>query len=80
MTLTLEQRKGYALELLNNPLLGDTLEEMERDVLAVWRGTEKKDTDAREQAWMEVQAIQTLRSAIESVLARAAEAENETEE
>lgn len=80
MTLTLEQRKAYALELKKNPLLGDILEGMEHDVLTRWRGTSKQDTDAREQAWDEVQAIQTLRSAIESTLQRAAEAENETEE
>lgn len=80
MTLTLEQRKAYALDLLNNPLLGDILEGMERDVLKHWRSTKKQDTDAREQAWDDIQAIQTLRSAIESVLQRALEAENATEE
>lgn len=80
MTLTLEQTKGYALELQNNPLLGDTLADMEKTVLALWRGTKPKDTDAREQAWNEFQAIQKLRSAIESALQRALEAENETED
>lgn len=80
MTLTLEQRKAYALELTTNPLLGDILEDMESSVMTRWRGTAKQDTDAREQAWDDLQAIHRLRSAIESVLQRALEAENETED
>ena len=78
MDFSLEQRKAYALDLLNNPLLGDILEGMERDVLAGWRAAQ--NTDAREQAWYDTRAIQKLRSAIESALVKAQEAENETPE
>lgn len=80
MALTLEQRKAYALDLKNNPLLGDILEEMAQDVLSRWRGTKENDVAAREQAWVKARAIEEVASRIESVLSRALEAESETEE
>jgi hypothetical protein len=82
MTLTLEQRRAYALDLINNPLLGDILEEMKSDVFKGWKRPDG-DTAAREQAWTKYRAIEGLISAIESALRKANEAlgvENEDED
>lgn len=79
VALTEEQRRAYALDLLNNPVLGDTLESMKADAFSAWKNTNTKDTEAREQAWWKYRAIEALESGIESVLAEA-NAENEPED
>lgn len=78
MTLTIEQRKAYALAALNNPVLGDIFTDMERATIAKWRGTDRANTAAREQAWAELKALELVKAGIESALAKANEAENET--
>lgn len=72
--LTLEQRRAFALELLNNPVLGDIFAAQERSILAMWKGTRSEDTAKREQAWNDFRALQNVRAAIESELSRADEA------
>lgn len=82
MALTLEQRRAYALDALNNPVLGDIFVEQERSILARWEHTKADQTAAREQAWNELQALKRVRAGIESALNRADEAiqaENEAE-
>lgn len=78
MTLTLEQRKAYALAALNNPVLGDIFEDMERSTISKWKGTTRENAAAREQAWAELKALEAVKAGIESALAKAMEAENET--
>lgn len=80
MPLTTEQRRAYALELINNPLWPEVIEDMKQDALNLWKRTTAADVQAREQAWQKFQAIEGVQHGIESALRRADEALAETTE
>jgi hypothetical protein len=83
MQLTAEQRRAYALDLLNNPLLGEILEGMKSDTMTHWAGTSAKDVETREYLWNKFQGLVNVTAGIESAIAEAdeaIEAEKATEE
>src|SRR3546814_3489897 len=76
----LEQRRAYALELINNPLWPEVIEDMKQDAMNLWKRTTAADVQAREQAWQKFQAIEGVQNGIESALRRADAALAETTE
>src|SRR3546814_11597299 len=60
MPLTIEQRRAYALELINNPLWPEVIEDMKQDAMNLWKRTTAADVQAREQAWQKFQAIEEI--------------------
>lgn len=72
MTLTLEQRRAYALEALNNPVLTETFDDLEAEIVSAWKAAQ--NTEAREEAWHKLRAAQNVRKRIESALNKADEA------
>lgn len=67
-----DKRRAFALQLLNNPLLGDVLEGMKTSVFNQWRSAQ--DTETRERLWFKYNSIEGTQKAIESELSKADEA------
>lgn len=64
--MTPEQRASHARDMLNNPLLSEIFERMERDATEVCIYAETDEKRAR--AAMNVQAIRSFRSDCEAML------------
>ncbi len=57
-----------AEELLNNPLLSDALDSMEREYLAAWRASKLPDLEERERLWLAMQVLEQVRNHLRIVL------------
>ncbi len=62
------QRAMQAEELLNNPLLSDALDSMEREYLAAWRASKLPDLEERERLWLAMQVLEQVRNHLRIVL------------
>lgn len=70
--MDIDKRRAYALDLLNNPLLGDILEDLKKSVFNQWRSAATEA--AREPLWFKYNSLEWLEKAIESELSKADEA------
>jgi hypothetical protein len=55
------ERGARAQRLLEDDLLGEALETLDRDYARAWRATAARDTDARERLWQAVQVVAKVR-------------------
>jgi hypothetical protein len=62
------QRAMQAEELLNNPLLSEALDSMEREYLAAWRASKLPDLEERERLWLAMQVLEQMRNHLRIVL------------
>lgn len=62
------QRAMQAEELINNPLLNETLNSMEREYLAAWRTSKLPDIEERERLWLATQVLDQVRNHLRIVL------------
>ena len=67
--MTPEQRGDRARNLLNDDVLKDALDMIEKDCLDQWRATSFRDADAREKLWMQVKAIDIFRAKLHQAVA-----------
>lgn len=70
MALTDEQKKAYVRELANNPLLEEILTDLRDSCLDNWESTSPNDTDTRESAWRDIQAVNRFRASIKDTLTK----------
>lgn len=68
----IDKRRAFALQLLNNPLLGDILEGMKTSVFNQWKSA--GDPAARDALWHRYNSVEWVQKAIESELSKADEA------
>jgi len=61
-------RGARAERLLNDPLLQEAFEMLERDYIRGWRDTGARDTDARERLWQALHVVAKVRSHLGSVV------------
>jgi len=61
-------RAAHAKRLMDDELLKEGFEALEREYLTAWRITAARDTDARERLWQAVQIAGKVRSHLETVL------------
>ncbi len=62
------QRAMQAEELLNNPMLSEALDSMEREYLAAWRASKLPDLEERERLWLAMQVLEQVRNHLRIVL------------
>ena len=55
-------RAAEAEAVLNNPLVKEVLDSLEKDVIAAWENTPMRDIEAREKAWMYYVAVRKFRN------------------
>jgi hypothetical protein len=55
------ERGARAQRLLEDDLLGEAFEALDRDYTRAWRATAARDTDARERLWQAVQVVGKVR-------------------
>lgn len=62
------QRAMQAEELINNPLLAEAFDAMEREYLRAWRGSGLPDLEERERLWLAIQVLEEVRKHLRVVL------------
>ena len=62
------ERGARAARLLDDELLKEAFETLERDYVKAWRETAARDTDARERLWQAVQVVAKVRDHLVSVV------------
>jgi hypothetical protein len=55
------ERGARAQRLLDDDLLKEALDTLDRDYTRAWRATSARDTDARERLWQAVQVVAKVR-------------------
>ena len=63
-----EVRARNAAQLLENPMLQEALELIEREAVTAWMGTRLDDTATRERLWMQVKAAQRVREVLQGAV------------
>jgi hypothetical protein len=61
-------RARNAQQLLENPLLGEALSEIEAEAIKAWIGTKLDDTPTRERLWMQVKAAHRVREVLQGAV------------
>ena len=62
------ERGARAQRLLEDDLLKEAFETLDRDYTKAWRETAARDTDARERLWQAVQVVAKVRDHLVSVV------------
>jgi len=62
------ERGARAARLLDDELLKEAFETLERDYIKAWRETAARDTDARERLWQAVQVVGKVRDHLVTVV------------
>ncbi len=62
------ERAARAQRLLDDELLVEAFDTLDRDYLKAWRATAARDTDARERLWQAVQVVAKVRDHLASVV------------
>lgn len=57
-----------ALELLKSDTLKKAMDQIEADILSLWRNSNYPDTDNREKLWMQLQAIGMVRHKLQTMI------------
>ncbi len=55
-------RASKAEAVLNNPLVTEVLDLLEKDIITAWEATPMRDTEAREKAWMYYLTVRKFRN------------------
>ena len=59
--LTTAERGTYAAQALNNPVMAEAFDELEREALTLWSNTVLREIEEREFLWGHVKALRQLR-------------------
>ena len=62
------ERAARAQRLLDDALLIEAFDTLDRDYLKAWRATAARDTDARERLWQAVQIVAKVRDHLTGVV------------
>lgn len=62
------QRALQAKELIENPILVEALDSMEREYLAAWRSSKLPDLEERERLWLALQVLEEVRKHLRVVI------------
>jgi len=62
------ERGARAQRLLEDELLAEALDTLDRDYMRAWRASAARDTDARERLWQAVQVVAKVRDHLVHVL------------
>jgi len=66
--MSIEQDAQGAIELLKSETLKKAFAEIEADVLSLWRGSTYSDTETREKLWMQLHALEMVKSKLQSMV------------
>ena len=55
-------RATDAEAILNNPLVQEVLDSLEKDIVSAWENTPMRDVEAREKAWMYYLTVRKFRN------------------
>lgn len=70
-------RANRAKALLDDPLLVEAFEALEREYIAAWRATQVRDNDARERLWQAVNVASKVRDHLKLAVSNGAVAQRE---
>ena len=62
------QRGDMAKTVMSNPVFTEALDQIEKDILSAWEGTNPRDTEAREKAWAFYVASKKIRATLQSYI------------
>jgi len=60
--LTTAERGTYAAQALNNPVITEALDELEKEAMIAWENTLVSEVENREFIWSHVKALRQLRT------------------
>lgn len=66
--MDIERRAERAHSLLNDELLKEAFSLIEADCIAEWKATSFREDDKREKLWMQVKAIDILKSKLQQAV------------
>ena len=64
----MDDRARRAQSLLNDPLVKEAFETLEKDLLDSWRNSGTSDTETRESLWLAMRLLDRLRIHLQSIL------------
>jgi len=64
----LDDRARRAQSLLNDPLIKEAFETLEKDLLDSWRNSGTSDTETRESLWLAMRLLDRLHIHLQSIL------------
>jgi len=64
----LDDRARRAQSLLNDPLVKEAFETLEKDLLDSWRNSGTSDTETRESLWLAMRLLDRLHIHLQSIL------------
>jgi len=74
------ERAARAQRLLDDALLIEAFDTLDRDYLKAWRATAARDTDARERLWQAVQVVAKVRDHLAGAVTNGKLAQRELDE
>jgi hypothetical protein len=64
----LDDRARRAQSLLNDPLVKEAFETLEKDLLSSWRNSGTRDTETRESLWLAMRLLDRIHTHLQSIL------------
>lgn len=64
-----ENRAAHAQALLDDPLMAEAWDSVERSVMQQWRASDPDDTATREDCWHQLRAIAKVRGRLNQIVA-----------
>lgn len=71
---------AHAQTLMEDEILQGAFDELEASYIKAWRGTQARDTDARERLWQAVQVVGKVRDHLANIVAGGKLAKRELED
>lgn len=64
----LVRRAEHAKRLLDDPMLSEAFDTIERECIAAWKAAPARDTDGREKLWLTVKAVNRIREELSGII------------
>ena len=64
----MDERARRAQSLLNDPLIKEAFETLEKDLLDSWRNSGTSDTETRESLWLAMRLLDRIHTHLQSIL------------